>query len=526
VSPAIQDSDGGAQQRESERMVSDTQSALAPLMDVRSVVKRYGTHEVLHSVSLSVGRGETVAVIGENGAGKSTLAKLMAGVTRPDEGELRFDGRPLSFGSPRDALQAGIGFIPQELAYWPDLSVGENVLVGTWPSKRGVISPRELQKRALELSERFGIPLDLGRPMRALKLGERQLVEILKVLSRDASALILDEPTAALTAAESRNLFSLLGKLAAQGHGIVYISHRMDEVFRFSDRVDVLRNGRLVASAPTRATTPATLIEAMLGQAASGLHASESAARTDETPALSIRNWTMPGEPGLKDVSLDVARGEVLGLFGLRGSGAELVSEGLGGVHKDIRGTLDVAGRRRRVTSPLAARRAAIGYVPAERKRDGLVLTLSVQANLGLLTLKKVSRFGVLRGRLERTAAQRWTSAFNIRLRNLNQPTSELSGGNQQKVMVASRLATDPVVFALQEPTRGVDIGARVELHRFIRGVAAEGVGLLVVTTDVEEAVSLCDRLLVMRDGAIVDELVGARKTQGRAVALAAGEAA
>ena len=180
-------------------MASDTQGALAPLMDVRSVVKRYGTHEVLHDVSLNVSRGETVSVIGENGAGKSTLAKLMAGVTRPDEGELRFNGRPVSFSSPRDALQAGIGFIPQELAYWPDLSVGENVLVGAWPSKRGVVSPRELQKRALELSERFGIPLDLARPMRALKLGERQLVEILKALSRDATALILDEPTAALT---------------------------------------------------------------------------------------------------------------------------------------------------------------------------------------------------------------------------------------------------------------------------------------------------------------------------------------
>jgi ribose transport system ATP-binding protein len=507
-------------------MVSDTQGASAPLMDVRSVVKRYGSHEVLHGVSLSVRRGETVAVIGENGAGKSTLAKLMAGVARPDDGELRFDGAPVSFSSPRDALQTGIGFIPQELAYWPNLSVGENVLVGAWPARRGFVSPRDLQKRALELSERFGIPLDLARPMQALKLGERQLVEILKALSRDASALILDEPTAALTAAESRNLFALLGKLTAQGHGIVYISHRMDEVFRFSDRVDVLRNGRLVASAPTRAATPASLIEAMLGQAAGELTAIASAARTGEPPALSLRQWTKPGEPGLAGVSLDVARGEVVGLFGLRGCGAELVSEGLGGVHKDIRGGLEVDGRPRRVASPRAARRAAIGYVPAERKRDGLVLTLSVQANLGLLTLNRVSRLGVLRRRLERAAARRWIDAFNIRLRAPSQPAGELSGGNQQKVMVASRLATEPVVFALQEPTRGVDIGARVELHRFIRDVAARGVGLLIVTTDLEEAVLISDRLLVMREGAIVGELAGNDKTQGRAIALAAGEAA
>ena len=507
-------------------MASDKQGASAPLMRVRSVVKRYGTHEVLHGVSLRVERGEIVAVIGENGAGKSTLAKLMAGVTRPDEGELFFDGEPVSFSSPRDALQAGVGFIPQELAYWPDLSVGENVLVGAWPSRGGLVSPRELQKRALELSERFGIPLDLGKPMRALKLGERQLVEILKALSRDASALILDEPTAALTAAESRNLLELLGKLSAAGHGIVYISHRMDEVFRFSDRVDVLRNGALVASAATRSATPASLIEAMLGQAAGELTGIESAARTDEPPAVSLRNWTKPGEPGLEDVSLDIRRGEVVGLFGLRGCGAELVSEGLGGLHKDISGVLEVLGERKRVASPRAARRAAIGYVPAERKRDGLVLTLSVQANLGLLTLDRVSRAGVLRRRLERAAAKRWTDAFNIKLRSLSQPTGELSGGNQQKVMVAARLATEPVFFALQEPTRGVDIGARVELHRFIRDAAARGLGLLVVTTDVEEAVLICDRVLVMRDGAIVEELTGNDKTQGRAIALAAGEAA
>jgi ribose transport system ATP-binding protein len=498
-----------------------------PVMEVRAVSKRYGSHAVLHDVTLAVAPGETVAVIGENGAGKSTLAKLMAGVTRPDGGEIRFRGRPVTFNSPRDALQAGIGFIPQELAYFPDLSVAENVLVGAWPSKAGLVAPRELLRHAIEASERFGIPLDMARPMRTLKLGERQLVEILKALCREASALILDEPTAALTAAESRKLFALLADLADRGHGIFYISHRMDEVFRFSDRVDVLRNGRLVTSAPTATTTPAHLIEAMLGQAAGELTGIESAARTGEPPALSIRDWRKSGEPGLKGVSLDVERGEVVGLFGLRGCGAELVSEALGGLHRDIDGGLEVAGRRTgKITSPRAARRASIGYVPAERKRDGLVLTLPVQANLGLLTLPALSRLGFLRRRLERQAARRWADVFNIRLRSLGQATGELSGGNQQKVMVASRLATEPVVFALQEPTRGVDVGARMELHRFIREVAGRGVGLLIVTTDVEEAVLITDRLLVMRDGAVVAELAGNDKTQRRALALAAGEAA
>ena len=498
------------------------------LMEVQAVSKRYGSNVVLAEVTLQVRSGETVAVIGENGAGKSTLAKLMAGVIRPDEGEIRFRGEPVSFSSPRDALQEGIGFIPQELAYFPDLSVAENILVGAWPSTGGFVSHRELKRTALAAAQRFGITLDMTRDMGSLKVGERQLVEIIKALCREAAVLILDEPTAALTDAESRNLFHVLGRLAEQGHGILYISHRMDEVFRFSDRVDVLRNGRLVASSSTREATPAHLIEQMLGRAAQDLTTAESAALRDTPPALVIRNWQKPGEPGLKGVSLQVARGEVVGLFGLRGSGAELVAEGVGGLHRDIEGDTEVDGRdrTRKLTSPRAARRAAIGYVPAERSRDGLVLLLPVQANLGLLVLSALSRFGFLRRRLERHSAQQWVERFNIRLRSLNQPTSELSGGNQQKVMIASRLATDPVLFALQEPTRGVDIGARVELHRFMREVAARGIGLLVVTADVEEAVLLTDRLLVMREGAIVAELAGEAKSQGRALALAAGEAA
>jgi len=494
---------------------------------VRSVTKRYAAHVVLDAVSLDVHPGEAVAVIGENGAGKSTLAKIMAGVIRPDDGELRSDGRPVAFHAPRDALAAGIGFIPQELAYFPNLTVAENIVVGAWPSRAGLVSHRRLRRRARDAAQRFGVELAMAQPMGALKVGERQLVEIVKALSRDVRLVILDEPTAALTDAESRNLFRVLGGLVETGHGVVYISHRMDEVFRFSDRVDVLRNGVLVASASPRETSPSFLIAQMLGQAAGELTRAESAAQSDGPPALSVDGWRKPGEPGLEGVSFDVARGEVVGLFGLRGCGAELVAEGVGGLHRDISGTTAVDGRPiRRLTSPRAARRAAISYVPAERKREGLVLLLPVQANLGLLVLRTLSRLGFLRGRRERQSARSLTDRLNIRLRSLGQPTGELSGGNQQKVMVGSRLATRPKVFALQEPTRGVDVGARLELHRFLREFAAQGVGVLVVTTDVEEAVLVTDRLLVMREGSVVAELAGEEKTQGRALALAAGEAA
>jgi ribose transport system ATP-binding protein len=496
------------------------------LLEARSISKHYGENLVLDAINLELRSGEAVAVIGENGAGKSTLAKIMAGVIRPDTGEIRLGGTSVSFHSPRDALGAGIGFIPQELAYFPDLSIAENILVGTWPSKLGFVSHRELLRRARGAIRRFGIELDMRRPMRSLKIGERQLVEIAKALSREAKLVILDEPTAALTDAESHNLFEVLAELTRQGHGVLYISHRMDEVFRFSDRVDVLRNGRLVASASPRDTSPSYLIEQMLGEAARELTASATAARSNAAPALRVSGWRKAGEPGLKDVSFEVAGGEVVGLFGLRGSGAELVAEGIGGLHRDIEGGTELDGRPiRRLSSPRAARRAAISYVPAERTREGLVLSLPLQANVSLLILRSLSRLGFVRRRAERASARLWTQRLSVRFRSLGQPTGELSGGNQQKVMVASRLATQPKLFALQEPTRGVDVRARVELHRFLREFASRGVGVLIVTTDVEEAVLVTDRLLVMREGAVIAELVGKSKTQGRALALAAGEA-
>ena len=390
-----------------------------PVLEVRGISKSFGTNVVLKDVSLGVSAGESVAVIGENGAGKSTLARILAGVIRPDAGDLRLEGRDVSFHSPRDALQLGIGFIPQELAYFPDLSIAENIRVGTWPSRLGVISHRKLARSALQAADQLGIQLDLRRAMSTLKVGERQLVEIVKALSRDAKLLILDEPTAALTDAESRNLLRVLAGLAGRGHGILYISHRMDEVFRFSDRVDVLRNGQLVASVSPTTTTRSFLIEQMLGEAARQLTTTATAARVDQAPALSLRDWHKAGEPGLRGVNIEVARGEVVGIFGLRGSGAELVAEGVGGLHRDIQGVTEVDGRRaRRLSAPRHARKMSISYVPAERKRDGLVLSLPVAANFSLLVFSTLSRLGFLRKRLERDAARRWTELLRIRYRS------------------------------------------------------------------------------------------------------------
>ncbi|MDQ3809467.1 MAG: sugar ABC transporter ATP-binding protein [Chloroflexota bacterium] len=497
-----------------------------PLLEARAVSKSYGSNRVLSDVNFSLLGGQSVAVIGENGAGKSTFAKILTGVIRPDSGTLLLNGKRVAFSSPREALVQGIAFIPQELAYVPHLTVAENILLGRWPSWRGLTTHRAALGQAQAECEQFGIAMDVRRPMIALKLADRQIVEIVKALARRARLIVLDEPTASLSDHESRVLFEILGRLARDGVGVIYISHRMDEVYRFSDRVDVFRNGELVASVPPSRTTPAQLIGYMLGvereeQAHTTRHAQSRVSALAE-----IRGWSRPGLPPLSQVSLTIAEREVVGLYGLRGSGTDLVAEGLAGLRPDITGELRLADYRGRpFATPVIARRAGVSYVPAERKRDGLVLPLSIEANLSLLILGRLSRLGTIRRRLERSHAAELARQFDVRYRRLGQRVAQLSGGNQQKVLLASRVATSPKLLVLQEPTRGVDVGARVEIHKFLGTIADRGCGVLLVTSDLEEAVVVSDRLLVMREGRIVGELTGASRTQANAIALAAGGA-
>jgi ribose transport system ATP-binding protein len=492
------------------------------LLETIGLSKAYGSHMVLSDVCFTLDRGQSVAVIGENGAGKSTFAKILAGVIRPDAGEVRLDGQQVAFDSPRAALQVGIAFIPQELAYVPALTVGENILLGRLPGSRGFVSHRAIYRQADEEARRFGIELAMDRRMASLRLADRQMVEIVKALARRARVLVLDEPTAALSDDESRNLFTVLKTLSGEGVGIVYISHRMDEVHRFSDRVDIFRNGKLVASVSPSETTPDQMIQHMLGQAADMIHFTEHQA-TAEEPVLSLVDWRAEGDQRLDGVSLSVARGEVVGLFGIRGCGSDILAEGLAGRRGDIRGGLVLEGRRIKVfATPRGPRQANLGYVPQERKIDGLVLPMSIRDNLSLLVLDRISQLGLVRRALAQSGAHSLAQQFDVRYRDLGQPVGELSGGNQQKVLLASRLAPRPRVLVLHEPTRGVDVGARVEIHQFLRDIAAEGTAILLVTADVEEAVTVSDRLLVMRDGRITGELKGPNKTQAQALRLAA----
>ncbi|HVC76466.1 MAG TPA: sugar ABC transporter ATP-binding protein [Candidatus Micrarchaeaceae archaeon] len=496
------------------------------VLKASKLAKSYGGHLVLKHVDFSIGAGEIVAVIGENGAGKSTFAKIVTGVVHPDSGEMQIRGRVVDFQSPRDALRVGVAYIPQELAYLSNRTVADNILIGRWPHRAGITSDAAITSLAVDEAKRFGIELHVNWRMAELTLAERQLVEIVKALIRSSQVLVLDEPTASLTSGESRKLFGILRQLVKTGLSVIFISHRMDEVFDVSDRVVVLRNGDVVGDVQTAEASRPQLISLMLGAAAEEL-GEQRPDRVLTEPALQLVKWSWNGEPPIHDLNLTVNRGEIVTLFGLRGSGGEAIAEGLAGRNSKFGGTVVIEGREFPVFKTItASARAGIGYLPAERKRDGLVMPLSVQANLSLLVLRSLSRFGWLQPRAEHELAERMRNTLQIRLRSLTQPVATLSGGNQQKVVLGSRLLARPRVLVLQEPTRGVDVGARFEIHHYLRGIAEEGTAILWVTTDVEEAVLVADRLVVLREGAIVAELIGKAKTQGQAVAMAAKDAA
>jgi ribose transport system ATP-binding protein len=496
-----------------------------PLLEMTGISKRFGRIQVLSQINLTLDRGECVALIGENGAGKSTLSKILTGVIQQDEGRILLAGEQVKFATPRDALAHGIALIPQELAYVPNLTIAENILLGHWPNWIGISTRKAVVKRAIAECQRVGIDLgDLNRRMLSLRLAELQLVEIVKVLSWRARLIVLDEPTASLSEHDSRALFAVLDRLTEEGVGIIYVSHRMDEVHKFSHRVIVLRNGEMVASVAPSNATPSELIAYMLGEAKKETPAIEPPVNDGSKPAAELHDWRGQGLLTLNGVSLLVHGSEVVGVYGLRGCGADLVAEGLAGLRPEISGTMVVAGRKTPLLrSPRAAKKAGISFVPADRKRDGLILLLSVQSNLVVQILRSVSMLGLIRRRLERAIGKKLAKKFDIRFHSLDQPVGQLSGGNQQKVLLASRLAKRPSLLVLQEPTRGVDVGARVEIHKILLKNAEQGCPTLLVTSDVEEAVIACHRLYVMRDGAIVGELAGENKTMAAAITLAAG---
>jgi simple sugar transport system ATP-binding protein/ribose transport system ATP-binding protein len=472
-------------------------------VEVRGVVKRFGGVQALRGVDLVVERGSIHGLVGENGAGKSTLGKILAGVHRPDDGTVVVDGRAVTYRSPRDALADGITIIAQEPTLVPHRSVQENVFLGV---ERGVVlDDRSAARRFASLVEASGIDLAGRRLVRTLPVADQQKVEILRALARDAKLVVMDEPTSALTTDEAERLFELIRRLRDRGVTVIYVSHFLSEVLSLADTVTVLRDGRIVRTSAARDETPERLVNAMLGRSLDLAFPERVPVAADAPVVLAARRLSRP--PSVHDVSLEVRAGEIVGLAGLIGSGRSEVARLIFGADRAAGGTVAVDGKPLDARSPRAAIRRGVVMLPEDRKRHGLLMLRSIVDNVTLPHLADVSSAGVVSGRRERRRAAELVTRVDVRTPSNAVPVSTLSGGNQQKVLFAKWLFRRPRVFIADEPTRGVDVGAKRAIYELIQALAAEGIAVLLISSEHEEVLGLAHRVLVMRAGRIVAEL-------------------
>jgi ABC-type sugar transport system ATPase subunit len=485
------------------------------------VTKRFGGVTAVEDVSFDLRAGEVHALVGENGAGKSTLMKVVSGLYTPDEGSFEVDGAEAAFSSPRDAEAAGIAMIPQELDVFPELTAAENLFVGRprprtgWRGLDWGAMRAEAERRLASL----GVELDVDLPVRMLSTANRQIVLIARALIGDARAVVMDEPTASLTEREADRLFEIVEELTGHGVGVVYISHRLEEVFRVADRITVMRDGHHIRTAPASELDPEQLVGLMVGRKLTELFTRTRTEAGDV--ALELRGLTRVGE--FADVDLELRQGEVVGLAGLIGAGRTELAQTVFGARRPDAGEIRVLGETVSLASPREAMERGVVYVPEERRSQGLVLPFPIAANITLSVLERLTRLGLVSGGAERDTAGRFSDELGIRGARLSEPASRLSGGNQQKVVLAKSLAGEPRVLLLDEPTRGVDVGAKSEIYRIVDGLAREGKAILLISSELEEVLSMSDRVVVMREGRVTAELTREEATQERVMAAATG---
>ncbi len=489
-----------------------------PYLELLDVAKHFGGVQALTGVTLAVRRGSVHALVGENGAGKSTLGRIVSGALARDSGRVILDGREVSFRSPREALEHKVAAIAQEPSVVPHLTVAQNVFLGVEPRDASFIRNRRLNRAYAELAESAGFDLPGTMPAGRLRTAEQQKVEILRALSRDAQLLVMDEPTAALGAQETQHLHEIVRRLAADGKTIVLVSHFLREVLALADTVTVLRDGRIVKTAPTAAETEASLVEAMLGAPLTSTFPPKRVPPPDAPVVLSVSGLRAPGVDG---VDLELQAGEILGLAGLVGAGRTELARALFGASRVESGEIVLAGGGTPGRSPRRSLRAGLAMIPESRKDDGLVFRRSSIENATLSRLGELSSAGVVRRRRERRAGRDVLERCGVRGASYSAPVSALSGGNQQKVLLARMLLCDPRVVIADEPTRGVDVGAKRAIYDFLASLAAEGLGILLISSELEEVIGLSHRVLVMRGGRLVAELRGDAIGEGAILAAA-----
>ena len=484
--------------------------AKAPLLEAMGLSKTFGNNTVLSDVDLQVHSGEVHAIVGENGAGKSTLIKILGGVYRPDGGSVKLEGGTIVMQSPRHALSQGIVVIHQELSLAPDLSAAENIFLGHFPHNRlGLVDRRKMLATTRQLLDRLSIEIDPRVPVGRLSIAQQQMIEIAKAISIEAKILVLDEPTAVLDANRVDTLFELIDRLRKDGIGIVFISHHLEEVFRIADTVTVLRDGQRTGVSPVAAVDQDWLVSKMIGRK---FESYTRNARGLGDVALTVENLSCEGR--FSNVSLTLAKGEIVGMAGLIGAGRTEVAQAIVGLLQPTSGTISVFGHQRRIREPNAAARMGIVYVTEDRKTYGLLPNRPAKENATISNLARFRRFGFLQLGKEIAYMRAMIQRLDIRLASMDTEVQMLSGGNQQKVLLGRALAVDPKIILFDEPTRGVDIGAKREIYAFIEELAANGVAVLIISSEMEEVLRLSDRIVVMRRGGVAATLTRAEASE------------
>jgi ABC-type sugar transport system ATPase subunit len=500
-----------------------------PIVEMIGISKHYPGVQALQDVDLTVRKAEIHALVGENGAGKSTLIKILAGAIPADSGTITVDGKQAVFRAPIDSIRAGISVIYQEFMLCPNLSAADNIFLGHEQARTpaGFVSQDVLNTRSRDYLRLLGIDIDPRTLVSYLTVAEQQMVEIAKALSLESRLIVMDEPTAVLTQRETDNLYRVLRLLKEQGHSVIYISHRLEEIFTICDAATVLRDGHLIGTVTVAEATPRQLVNMMVGRELSADLAREGTAPRQEaqapTPLLEVRNLTRAGE--FEDVSFAVHPGEVVGLAGLVGAGRTEVLRAIFGIDRPDSGTIVRSGRPIQIRSPGDAIRHGLGMTTEDRKRDGLFANFDVRENMSVADLGELTTLGFVNGREEREAVEGMIRQLDVRPPNPDHMMINLSGGNQQKVSIARWLMTDPEVLLLDEPTRGIDVLAKSEIRHLIRTLAAQGKGIVMVSSELPELLASADRILVMRTGRIVAELDAAKTSQEEIMGYAATSA-
>ncbi|MEU4017013.1 sugar ABC transporter ATP-binding protein [Microbacterium sp. NPDC028030] len=487
-------------------MVDDAHARSAPptALELHRVVKSFGPVIALRSGSLTLQSGSIHALIGENGAGKSTLVKIMAGLYRRDSGDFRLHGEEVDFTSTAQSKAAGIAVIYQEPTLFPDLSVTENIFMGRQPTRAlGRIDRKAMRAEVDQIFRRLGVALDPDRITEGLSIADQQIIEIAKAISLDASVLIMDEPTAALSGVEVDRLFAVARSLRDEGRAILFISHRFDEVFDLCDTVTVMRDGAYIDTTPVADTTVDDLVRQMVGRDVTELFPKQEAEIGE--PLLEVRGLTSPGV--FHDISFTVRAGEIVALAGLVGAGRSEVARAVFGVDAYREGDVRMLGAGVPRRNPTAAMRHGLALVPEDRRKQGLVIDASVGGNITLAIRRTLAKWGLITTGMENRAATLWASRLEVKTHALDTVAATLSGGNQQKVVLAKWLATDPRVLIIDEPTRGIDVGTKSEVHRLLSQLAGEGRGILMISSELPEVLGMADRVLVMREGRITAEI-------------------